>query len=242
MASLPRSFCTLLSHLEKADGQTSPQTSGFGVQPISTNGLQAGYPCLGHHGHWNPMLLGDGFYFGDLSRRNGGIADFLVHSNLLCPSKWDGSPTMSCFSIGGWKPPSCKETDGHQLFSSRKEKRDFGAPFLTLFTLSAYQLHGKRLIERRLFFQLLRVHFPCVFSGFFCFRPFFGPFQILRKTTSFLQCFMCKCEISFYHKLGRTWVKFWYTSIGVAPGAEFLYKPLFDQSIDFRVQLGTKGS
>ena len=60
---------------------------------------------------------------------------------------------------------------------------------------------GKRRIERRLFFQLLRVHFPCVFSGFFCFRPFFGPFQILRKTTSFLQCFMCKCSFLFITSL-----------------------------------------
>ena len=62
------------------------------------------------------------------------------------------------------------------------------------------QLHGKRRIERRPFFQPLRVHFPCVFSGFFA-CPFFGSFQILRKTTSFLQCFMCKCSSLFITSL-----------------------------------------
>ena len=34
-----------------------------------------------------------------------------------------------------------------------------------------------------------------------CFRPCFGPFQILRKTTSFLQCFMCKCSFLFITSL-----------------------------------------
>ena len=58
------------------------------------------------------------------------------------------------------------------------------------------KLHGKRLIERRLFFQPWQVHFPCVFSGIsaaICVRPFFGLSQILRQTTSFYQCCICKC-------------------------------------------------
>ena len=47
-------------------------------------------------------------------------------------------------------------------------------------------LHGKRLIERRLFFQPLQVHFPCVFSGFSAFVHFLDPLKSCDKLLRFI--------------------------------------------------------
>ena len=49
------------------------------------------------------------------------------------------------------------------------------------------KLHGKRLIERRLFFQPLQVHFPCVLSGVSAFVHFFlDPFKSFDKLLRFI--------------------------------------------------------
>ena len=55
------------------------------------------------------------------------------------------------------------------------------------------KLHGKRRIERRLFFPTVASSLSLCFLKVFCFRPFFGPSQILRQTTLFYQCCICKC-------------------------------------------------
>ena len=48
------------------------------------------------------------------------------------------------------------------------------------------KLHGKRRIERRLFFQPLQVHFPCVFSGFSAFVHFLDPLKSYDKLLGFI--------------------------------------------------------
>ena len=48
------------------------------------------------------------------------------------------------------------------------------------------KLHGKRLTERRLFFQPLQVHFPCVFSGFSAFVHFLDPLKSRDKLLRFI--------------------------------------------------------
>ena len=48
------------------------------------------------------------------------------------------------------------------------------------------KLHGKRRIERRLFFQPLQVHFPCVFSGFSAFVHFLDPLKSCDKLLRFI--------------------------------------------------------
>ena len=104
------------------------------VQPININGLQTGHPCLGHHGHWNPMLLGDGFYIADLSRRRGGIADFLcfqLYVNRLCPSKWDGSPTTSCLS-NGLKTTMLQRNGWPSTVQQQERKTRFWGPVYNL--------------------------------------------------------------------------------------------------------------
>ena len=82
-----------------------------------------------------------GFILGQMSRCNRCIADFLVHSaNLLCPSRWDGSPTMSCF-WNGLKTTKLQRNGWPTTLQQQERKTGFGTPFPTLFTLSAYQLH-----------------------------------------------------------------------------------------------------
>ena len=71
------------------------------------------------------------------------------------------------------------------------------------------QLLGKRLTERRLFFQQLQVHFACVFSGISAFVHFFGASQILRQTILFFQCCTCKCVSLSLHKRCRKWAIFY---------------------------------
>jgi hypothetical protein len=55
-------------------------------------------------------------------------------------------------------------------------------------------LHGKRLIERRLFFQPLQVHFPYVFSGISAFVHFLDPLKSCDK----LLCFINVVSVSVY--------------------------------------------
>ena len=64
-------------------------------------------------------------------------------------------------------------------------------------------LHGKRLIERRLFFQPLQVHFPCVFSGISAFVYFLDPVKSCDKLLRFIIVVSVR-YISFYHKGCRT--------------------------------------
>jgi hypothetical protein len=48
------------------------------------------------------------------------------------------------------------------------------------------KLHGKWLIKRRLFFQPLQVHFPCVFSGISAFVHFLEPLKSSDKLLRFI--------------------------------------------------------
>ena len=115
--------------------QTDPQSLGFGPNPRKINGLQAGYPCVGHHGHWNPMLLGDGFDFGDFTRWNGGIADLLallcMYVSLLCPSTWECSVRGVANHQAARKRMAINYSAG--------KKNNIWGPFPTLFTVSACQ-------------------------------------------------------------------------------------------------------
>jgi hypothetical protein len=106
---------------------------------------------------------------------------------------------------------------------------------------TAYKLHGKRRIERRLFFQPLRVHFPSVFSGFFAFVHFLDPFKSCNK----LLCFFNVLCVSVHFFVSQAWqdvseILLHFDRTGTrCPNS---VQPLFDQSIDFSVQLGTKVS
>ena len=84
------------------------------------------------------------------------------------------------------------------------------------------KLHGKRRIEHHLFFQPLQVHFPCVFSGFSAFVHFLDPLKSCDKLLRFINAVSVSVYFS-YHKLCRTWVKFWYTSLGLEEGVQILY-------------------
>ena len=55
-------------------------------------------------------------------------------------------------------------------------------------------LHGKRLIERRLFFPTVASSLSLCFLRDFCVCPFFGPSQILHK----LLCFINVVSVSVY--------------------------------------------
>ena len=61
-------------------------------------------------------------------------------------------------------------------------------------SITGCQLLGKRLTERRLFFQPVQVHFACVFSGISAFVHFLEPLKSCDK----LLCFSNFVSVSVY--------------------------------------------
>ena len=65
------------------------------------------------------------------------------------------------------------------------------------------KLHGKRRIERRLFFQPLQVHFPCVFAGFSGFVHFLDSLKSCDKLLRLLSMLYLQVCISITSFAGR---------------------------------------